>query len=336
MRLRLAIASLPALLAVVSASSSPAPPVERDTGRQHAEIELVFADVRRFVRAFDALPGSSDTVALLERLYFKEASAGMRAYMARYSLTPVTLAKAIAASPHEYAGVARRLRWMEAERDSLLRLVSGYSRIVGDARLLPAYFLVGENQGMHSGSEVGPLLTVENGAGSGAPKAMLAEVLAHELTHVQQFSAIGLARYRELYSTRPSLLGLAIREGVAEFITELSTGRPTQLAAREYMREHHEEVLRELARNLCEPSGGDWFSGATPSDGRPILLGYAVGAAIARAYHGRAADRTSAIRELVATDDPGHVLIESDILTAIGMSATDTRAALARCARQGQ
>ena len=58
---------------------------------------------------------------------------------------------------------------------------------------LPVYFVVGEHGGINSGSEVGPLHTLENGAAT-PERSNLSELLAHEVTHIQQFSAVGLPR----------------------------------------------------------------------------------------------------------------------------------------------
>jgi len=291
---------------------------------------FVTDDVVRFIRAFEALPLVADTAGLLDSAYLARGSPGLRAYAARYPLNANGLATAIARYPADYAGLAGRLRWLEPHLDSLSRVLDRYRELYPAMTDLPVYFVVGEHGGINSGSEVGPLHTLENGAAT-PERRNLSELLAHEVTHIQQFSAVGLPRYRTLYTTRPSLLGVVVREGIAEFMAELVTGGVTQRRAQEYFTPREDDIWREFRAQVCATSTGEW-AGSRPRDpARPSFLGYALGAGIARSYHSRVGNTAVALRTLLTSDDYQTILLESGYIEQRGDNREDVRAALASC-----
>lgn len=296
-----------------------------------ATASFVFEDAARFAEVFARLPSVADSAAFLDTAYIGQGSPGLRAYQVRYPLSGAGLVRAIQRFPDDYASVGRRVTWLATQRDTLRRIVEQYWRIVPGAVVLPVYFVVGEHSGINSGSDAGPLLSIENGAAQ-IEKATLAELLAHEMTHIQQFSAVGLARYRELYTSRPWLLGVIVREGIAEFVAELVTGRVTQPRAKEYFDRNGQQTWAELAAVLCSKENGDWVGGRPRDPARPSLLGYAVGAAIARAYYSAAQDKSKALETLVHSDDYASIFLASGFPETYGVSAERAAALIAPCA----
>ena len=209
-------------------------------------------------------------------------------------------------------------------------VVARYTKMVPTAVVLPAYFVVGEHHGVNSGSEAGPLLSVESGAAR-VSRPNVYELLAHEMTHIQQFSAVGLARYRELYTTRPSLLGGVVREGIAEFFAELVVGRVSQAVAQTYFREREEEVWRQFLSELCRKDNGGWMGGRPSDPQRPSSVGYALGAAIARSFYSRSEDKGAALAELLRSDDYPDILLRSGYPESRGTTRKDMEARLRGC-----
>ena len=300
-------------------------------GARHS---FVTEDVARFVRAFEALPQVTDTAGVLDSAYIAKGSAGLKAYAARYPLSARGLAAAITWYRADYAGLAARLRWLETQWDSLGLVLDRFRELYAEMIDLPVFFLVGQHMGVDSGSEAGPLHTLENGAAT-PERRNLGVLLAHEVTHIQQFSAVGLARYRTLYTTRPSLLGVTVREGIAEFMAELVTGSISQRAAQEYFVTREDATWREFRTEICATSSGDWAGGRPRDPARPSSLGYALGAAIARSYYSRAGDKRGALRTLLTSDDYRAILLESGYTEARGEDRDSVDAALAHCAPAG-
>lgn len=292
---------------------------------------FVFEDADRFRSVVARLSSVTDSVALLDTGYVAKGSAGLRAYSARYPLSAQGLVAAIRQFRDDYAGVGDRLEWLRARKDSLALVIARYRQLVPTAVVLPVYFVVGEHHGINSGSEAGPLLSIENGAARASRPAVYA-LLAHEMTHIQQFSAVGLARYRELYTTRPSLLGGIVREGIAELFAELTVGRVTQTAAQTYFREHEEEIWRQFLSELCRTDNGDWMGGRPADPQRPSSVGYALGAAIARSFHSSSPDKAAALAELLRSDDYPGILLRSGYPESRGTARKDVETRLRACA----
>jgi hypothetical protein len=291
---------------------------------------FVFEDADRFRHVAARLASVTDSVALLDTGYVLKGSPGLHAYRARYPLSAHGLVAAIRQFRDDYSRIADRVEWLRARKDSLALVIAQYTKLVPTAVVLPVYFIVGEHHGVNSGSEVGPLLSVENGAAR-VSRPTVYELLAHEMTHIQQFSAVGLSRYRELYTTRPSLLGGVVREGIAEFFAELVVGRVSQAVAQRYFREREEEVWREFLGDLCRKDNGDWMGGRPSDPQRPSSVGYALGAAIARSFYATSDDKTAALKELLSSDDYPSILLRSGYPESRGTPRNDIEARLRGC-----
>jgi hypothetical protein len=291
---------------------------------------FVFEDADRFRHVVARLASVTDSVALLDTGYVAKGSPGLRAYRARYPLSAQGLVAAIRRFPDDYSRIGDRVEWLRARKDSLALVVARYTKMVPTAVVLPVYFVVGEHHGVNSGSEAGPLLSVENGAAR-VSRPNVYELLAHEMTHIQQFSAVGLARYRELYTTRPSLLGGVVREGIAEFFAELVVGRVSQAVAQTYFREREEEVWRQFLSELCRKDNGEWMGGRPSDPKRPSSVGYALGAAIARSFYSRSEDKGAALAELLRSDDYPDILLRSGYPESRGTTRKDMEARLRGC-----
>jgi hypothetical protein len=291
---------------------------------------FVFEDADRFRHVAARLASATDSVALLDTGYVAKGSPGLRAYRARYPLSAQGLVAAIRQFRDDYSRIGDRVEWLRARKDSLALVVARYTTLVPTAVVLPVYFVVGEHHGVNSGSEVGPLLSVENGAAR-VSRPTVYELLAHEMTHIQQFSAVGLGRYRELYTSRPSLIGGVVREGIAEFFAELIVGRVSQAAAQTYFREREEEIWRQFLSELCRKDNGDWMSGRPADPQRPSSVGYALGAAIARSFYSSSHDKGAALKELLSSDDYQSILLRSGYPESRGTTRKDMEARLRGC-----
>lgn len=291
---------------------------------------FVFEDADRFRHVAARLASVTDSVALLDTGYVLKGSPGLHAYRARYPLSAQGLVAAIRQFREDYSSIGDRVQWLRARKDSLTLVIARYRRLVPTAVVLPVYFIVGEHHGVNSGSEVGPLLSVENGAAR-VSRPTVYELLAHEMTHIQQFSAVGLARYRQLYTSRPSLLGGVVREGIAEFFAELVVGRVSQAAAQSYFQEREEDVWREFLGELCRKDNGDWMGGRPSDPQRPSSVGYALGAAIARSFYASSDDKTAALKELLTSDDYPSILLRSGYPESRGTQRNEIEARLRGC-----
>jgi uncharacterized protein YjaZ len=122
------------------------------------------------------------------------------------------------------------------------------------------------------------------------PVEDIPHIVAHELIHFQQKS--GRAQ---------SLLAQSIREGSADFLAELISGRHINQKVHEFANPREAELWQEFRQKMH----GKDYSGWLYSDAkdRPHDLGYWMGYQITKAYYDRAADKQKAIREILEVRD---------------------------------
>jgi hypothetical protein len=262
---------------------------------------IVTEDVARFWAAYDrAGPGVDSLV--LDSLYLVPGTPGLRDFVAARIGSAAKLAGTIRRHPRWYASIrASTLRIAEMEpriRESL----RAFERIYPEAVFPDIYFVVGRMTSGGTVSDRGLLIGAEMHARTpDMPEEELSEwhrqvlkpvedvphIVAHELVHFQQSYG----------DTSRSLLALSLREGIADFLGEMASGRQINEHVHAWANPREAELWREFRERLHGSDLAGWFT-AGP-DGRPKDLGYWIGYRIARAYYERAGDKRAAVRELL-------------------------------------
>src|SRR5687767_12185291 len=96
------------------AASSPAQ-VSSEAAPDHSlGIRIVLDDVRNFVRAYQRLDASPDTLRILREDYLDRGTPGLVAFQEKFPFTVDDLNEAIRTNPADYDGLAQRLAWLES------------------------------------------------------------------------------------------------------------------------------------------------------------------------------------------------------------------------------
>jgi len=263
--------------------------------------EFVIDDVENFVRVYQLLSTGSDMAEVLQAEYLDKGTVGLATFVQKYDLTAERLAKAIGKHEEVYASLGKLPPWLASQRSTLKAAFVEFKRIVPHAVFPPTYFLVGSYRGIGSGSAEGQLISVERFDPSEEKK--LKTMIVHELTHFQQAMAIGPEEYVALYGPKKNLLGLTIREGAAEFVTDRVTGAVTQHEARAYVMEREKGLWKRFEKEMNGRETGEWMA-VTPSDpNQPPLMAYMIGYRIVEAYYNRSEDKSVAVREILSVTD---------------------------------
>lgn len=272
---------------------------ERPSGPGDAR--LVVDDLRRLAEALESLESGGDTLAVLANDYLAAGSSGLRTYAGRYDVTPRSLRSAIerhGLTAERIDGLAEAILALEAGfREGFRRLEDLYP----DATFPPVWFVGGDMGagGMNAGA--GVILAAERFLDRPADMVPIA---LHELAHYQQWNLQGLGTYLEIYDPdRTTLLALALREGSADLIAELTTGRHSVPAAERYGLEHEAELWEEFREDLDDADPGEWMFRRPPDPDRPQDLGYWMGYRIAESYFENAEDEQEAVREILSLTD---------------------------------
>lgn len=280
--------------------SSPSLAAAQDFSTDPEDARLVVDDIRRLAEVLRSLEPSDDTTAVLEGEYLARASPGLRAYAERYEVTGASIASALAAQPSLYADLDALADSILAQQDELRPAFRQLLELFPDAVFPPIWFFVGGHGTRGLARPEGVLICAE--AFADRPENVVPLVL-HELAHFQSAMVQGVETYRRIYGPGQILLALALREGTAELIAALTTGRHTNPAAEPFGLEHESALWQQFRLDMQDREPGDWMFVRPSNPEWPPDLGYWIGYRIARAYYERAEDKQQAVLEILGLTD---------------------------------
>lgn len=302
-----------------TAQSSPGALVDPLTARVDDSAARKFAELWR---ASNGKP----TAAQIQSEYLDTGGRAIEVFTPGRIVSAQRLASKIAAHPALYKdAVERCLPWIEATNAQLRATYLGMKGLLPNRSLPVIAVVIGADNSGGTAAEGIQVIGLEVICRLSPTRASfenwMQQFFAHETVHTLQ-SAEG--------EQRPDtfLLQAALREGTADYLTYLVTGRvpnPERHAWAETREQWIWEQFTsdaEIIRADVNPTGGPgkraqsafqrWFANAgNPPPGWPDELGYWVGMRIAEAYVEAAADRRSAIDDLLTLKGPAAVLAKS-------------------------
>lgn len=296
------------LLAVQLMLMPPAPAAGQDITADPDAVRLVLEDVDRLARVLDELNADSDTSQVLAEAYLAEASPGLRAYMARYDLNPASLALAVARYPEAYHSLEEHSAAIREIEPDLREAFRNLRTFYPSAAFPPVWFIGGHHGPGGFTRQEGVVIAAERYVDRTADVVPL---VLHELAHFQQAIVQGVEQYRKIYGPEQTLLALALREGTAELIAELTTGQHINPAAERYGLAHERTLWQEFRLDMHDRDPGEWMFVQPADDARPPDLGYWIGYRIARRYYEQAEDKDQAARDILGLRDYEAFLAQS-------------------------
>jgi hypothetical protein len=264
------------------------------------DAKILYSDLIHFSEAYKELSTNTDTIQVLQELYFDRGSEGLKEFVGRHQLTPELIKDALSADPERYALLPGFLANIAEVEEQYRVLMKDFDKAIPNAMYPPTYLLVGANRGIGQASQVGQLITVVRPVDS---PEKLKNIMAHELSHFQQAMAMGGQQYAALYSSPNNLLGLCLREGGAEFLASLVVHDITQKKALDYLMKDEKRLKEQFLTDLETQNTDFWMWASIEQKEYPKLLGYAMGYMICKHYYESASDKTLALQEILLMKD---------------------------------
>jgi hypothetical protein len=126
-----------------------------------------------------------------------------------------------------------------------------------------------------------------------APVEGVPHIVAHELIHYQQ---------RKMVASN-TLLAKCIREGSADFLAELISGKHINNHLHVYGNPNEKQLWQEFKKSMLGTDNLRWLYNGPMSKDRPGDLGYYMGYKISEAYYNKAADKRQAVRGILEIKD---------------------------------
>lgn len=276
--------------------------------RNHKDAKVIYSDLVHFTEAYKALTTNTDTLQVLQTLYFDRGSAGLKEYVNRHQLSAELMKEAMSSHPERYALIPGFLANIAEVQEQYQVLISDFDKKIPNAMYAPTYLLVGANRGIGQASMVGQLITITRPVDN---INKLQKIMVHELAHFQQAMAMGGQKYIALYASPSNMLGMCLREGGAEFITSLVVDDITQSEALDYIEKNENRMKEQFLADLETQQKDFWFRPSMHQKTYPKLLGYAMGYKICKNYYKMAPDKAVALQNILKMNDAAAFLTSS-------------------------
>jgi hypothetical protein len=133
----------------------------------------------------------------------------------------------------------------------------------------------------------------------------------HEQMHFEQIKIAG-GKDKFIENTSGTLLSNSLKEGAADFVSNLVTGwnnnRPNYIYGSEHEKELWQKFQKEMFSNETLTN---WMYDYRIEKDTPTDLGYFIGAKICESYYNNATDKSKAIEDILSIMDAKKFLIES-------------------------
>lgn len=265
------------------------------------EVMFSYVDIENFIQAMMMYEGESDTSAIIQMFYIDKASPGLKEFLLDNNVRAKDYLDLIRKEPNHYKSLIGLPEILKTYENDVRAGLSKLQAVIPTSVFLPIYYLVGFYSGLHAEPSPYGLLLVYGDPGDNPHSP--ANTVIHETVHVQQALAVGLEEYQSIYGAKRSLLALAIREGAARFLTELTTGQKSNQQAYEYYMQHEEELISKFNQEMYDSSAGDWMWAKPKNPEQPQQVGYVLGSMIVKAYYEKAKDKGAAIKDILSVSD---------------------------------
>jgi len=116
-------------------------------------------------------------------------------------------------------------------------------------------------------------------------------ITMHELVHIQQ------------NNNYQNLLGHAIFEGAADFISSLICGTHINQHVHDWANGHENEVWADFTKEMYGENSSNWIGNADRAKDKPADLGYYVGFKICESYYEKQVDKKKAVKDILTIKD---------------------------------
>ena len=297
------------------------PPVATDPDSSR----LVTTDIANFWNAYDkAERDPANRSAIYTTDYIDVGSVGLQDYFYYKVPSVQSFVEGHDRRKNFYAAIRENTLRIEEQKPAIRRIFAKLKDVYPAARFPDMYFVIGNFSSGGTVSDHGLLLGADMTVRS--PDIPLDELtlweknnftsldripplVAHELIHFQQDS---LAR-------DTTLLAAALREGMADFLGELISGRTANPRLHEFAKGRERAIWKEFAGEMYLNRARNWIANsAQETADRPADLGYWVGYVIAKGYYDAAPDKKRAVREILTIRDYRAFLAASGVEKALG------------------
>ncbi len=253
-------------------------------------------DVQRFWEVYDRYAPKHSGQAWQSE-YIEPGSPGLQAFLRNRIENGAKLAKTLKKHQEYYEQVRQTSLDLDASKAAVCEAYSKLQKVYPEAVYPDIYFVIGRRNTGGTAFSGGLVIGIERfGKPTDTfqpdiPLENLEFVIVHEMIHFQQKN-----------KHESTLLAQCLKEGTADFLGELFSGKPIQKENYRYGNAHEEILKKEFQKKMQSNNWQGWLY-YMKDKSRPQDLGYWMGYQICQAFYEQAQDKEQAIRDMLQIQD---------------------------------
>ncbi|WP_347217605.1 DUF2268 domain-containing putative Zn-dependent protease [Chryseobacterium sp.] len=268
------------------------------------------SDIRNFWAAYDEvqkLINPEEKVSTFQKLYVDKATFGLQDFIKSRNFSSGQWIESFESKPKFWRSIRSKTENIQKDFQNIQNLYQNFSRIYADFSPPKIYFTMGNLKG--GGTVINGNLIIGSELAASDKEVDYSELsqnyqdrmkinsgiiflTAHELVHTQQ----------NLRGTKTNLLGLCLKEGSADFIAELLTGKKVEAPYIDYGMQHQNSLWNDFEKEMNGEDFQNWLSNTATIKDKPADLGYFMGYIITKRFYDKSKDKQSAINIIMNLD----------------------------------
>jgi len=263
-----------------------------------SKAEFIISDIPAFWLAFDQIDSKKNPFID----YLNKGSDGLKDFISYRIESPKNLLKIVRKRKAEYEAIKKGSYEVELQANRMGEFYKVFKETYEEAVFPPTYFVIGAFNSGGTSSKNGLIIGVE----VQNRIANIPYIVAHELIHFNQNYPNG----------KTNLLEQSIREGSADFIGELISGKHINETATKYGSDNEEQLCSEFVEIMNDAKYHGWLYGSKgKKEGRPNDLGYWIGYKITESFYKNSINKKEAIWNILNIKNFDEFLNKSNYLS---------------------
>jgi hypothetical protein len=274
------------------------------------KVEFVTSDIARFWTAFDSsqiYPQRSKE--FYDKLYFGQGTVGLKTFKTVSIKNTGNLVTATEKDKLYYESIRENTLQVAKLTQALHKYLYKFKQLYPASMFPNVYFLMGdlnsggksEKDGLLIGCDVNCADSASNFTNIYPP--FIKTLKALTIKHIPSMVVHELVHYQQSYAdSNTNVLGYAIKEGSADFICKLITGKAINEVTFKYGEAHEKNLWDEFKKDMRGDDINKWLYNRATEE-RPNDLGYYIGYKITESYYLHSKNKKAAINEILNIKD---------------------------------
>lgn len=268
------------------------------------------SDIHNFWIAYDEVERSNnpaEKISLFQKIYVDKATPGLKDFIQSRNFTSEQWIESFESKPKFWKSIRSKTEGIQKYFKNIENIYLNFSKLYAGFSPPKIYFTIGNLKG--GGTVINGNLIIGSELASSDKTVDYSELsknyqdrmkinsgiiflTAHELVHTQQ----------NLKGTKTNLLGLCLKEGSADFIAELLTGKKVEAPYIDYGMKHHDSLWNDFQKEMEGTDFQNWLSNTASIKDKPADLGYFIGYIITKRFYDRSKNKKLAINTIINLD----------------------------------